>query len=126
MGMSTCAPRNATNGRMMVAAFAGGSHGLRGQDFGQGLRTPTFLKRRGQDLLGGKHLTPRCPTFSRLAPGKRPSKRVSPRPPPWVTIGPRKEFQMAGESTPHTGGNKGGWHSGRFAHTFAAIDLGTN
>ena len=26
---------------------------------------------------------------------------------------------MAGESTP-----KGGWHSGRFAHTFAAIDLG--
>ena len=28
---------------------------------------------------------------------------------------------MAGESTP-----KGGWHSGRFAHTFAAIDLGTN
>jgi len=23
-------------------------------------------------------------------------------------------------------GNKGGWHSGRFAHTFAAIDLGTN
>ena len=33
---------------------------------------------------------------------------------------------MAGESTPHAGGNKGGWHSGRFAHTFAAIDLGTN
>src|ERR1700760_3451104 len=32
---------------------------------------------------------------------------------------------MAGDSTPHTG-NKGGWHSGRFAHTFAAIDLGTN
>jgi len=28
---------------------------------------------------------------------------------------------MTGESTP-----KGGWHSGRFAHTFAAIDLGTN
>ncbi|MDP2377513.1 Ppx/GppA phosphatase family protein [Reyranella sp.] len=28
---------------------------------------------------------------------------------------------MAGEST-----SKGGWHSGRFAHTFAAIDLGTN
>ncbi|HTG18699.1 MAG TPA: Ppx/GppA family phosphatase, partial [Reyranella sp.] len=28
---------------------------------------------------------------------------------------------MAGDSTP-----KGGWHSGRFAHTFAAIDLGTN
>jgi exopolyphosphatase / guanosine-5'-triphosphate,3'-diphosphate pyrophosphatase len=28
---------------------------------------------------------------------------------------------MAGEATP-----KGGWHSGRFAHTFAAIDLGTN
>lgn len=28
---------------------------------------------------------------------------------------------MAGETTP-----KGGWHSGRFAHTFAAIDLGTN
>jgi exopolyphosphatase/guanosine-5'-triphosphate,3'-diphosphate pyrophosphatase len=32
---------------------------------------------------------------------------------------------MAGESTPQTG-SKGGWHSGRFAHTFAAIDLGTN
>ena len=32
---------------------------------------------------------------------------------------------MAGESTRHAG-NKGGWHSGRFAHTFAAIDLGTN
>ena len=32
---------------------------------------------------------------------------------------------MAGESIPHAG-NKGGWHSGRFAHTFAAIDLGTN
>jgi exopolyphosphatase/guanosine-5'-triphosphate,3'-diphosphate pyrophosphatase len=28
---------------------------------------------------------------------------------------------MAGDST-----QKGGWHSGRFAHTFAAIDLGTN
>jgi exopolyphosphatase / guanosine-5'-triphosphate,3'-diphosphate pyrophosphatase len=28
---------------------------------------------------------------------------------------------MAGDSMP-----KGGWHSGRFAHTFAAIDLGTN
>jgi len=28
---------------------------------------------------------------------------------------------MAGELT-----SKGGWHSGRFAHTFAAIDLGTN
>ncbi len=28
---------------------------------------------------------------------------------------------MAGDST-----LKGGWHSGRFAHTFAAIDLGTN
>ena len=28
---------------------------------------------------------------------------------------------MAGDATP-----KGGWHSGRFAHTFAAIDLGTN
>lgn len=28
---------------------------------------------------------------------------------------------MAGDSKP-----KGGWHSGRFAHTFAAIDLGTN
>jgi exopolyphosphatase/guanosine-5'-triphosphate,3'-diphosphate pyrophosphatase len=28
---------------------------------------------------------------------------------------------MAGDTTP-----KGGWHSGRFAHTFAAIDLGTN
>ncbi len=32
---------------------------------------------------------------------------------------------MAGELTPPTG-PKGGWHSGRFAHTFAAIDLGTN
>jgi exopolyphosphatase/guanosine-5'-triphosphate,3'-diphosphate pyrophosphatase len=32
---------------------------------------------------------------------------------------------MAGEQTPRTG-LKGGWHSGRFAHTFAAIDLGTN
>lgn len=32
---------------------------------------------------------------------------------------------MAGESTPISG-PKGGWHSGRFAHTFAAIDLGTN
>src|SRR3954465_13867149 len=32
---------------------------------------------------------------------------------------------MAGELTPQAG-NKGGWHSGRFAHTFAAIDLGTN
>src|SRR5215467_14909670 len=28
---------------------------------------------------------------------------------------------MAGDST-----LKGGWHRGRFAHTFAAIDLGTN
>ena len=59
-------------------------------------------------------------------PRKTPLQGASPRPPPWVTIGPRKEFQMAGESTPHAGGNKGGWHSGRFAHTFAAIDLGTN
>lgn len=33
---------------------------------------------------------------------------------------------MAGETTPHAGENGGGWHSGRFAHTFAAIDLGTN
>ncbi|HYC64043.1 MAG TPA: Ppx/GppA phosphatase family protein, partial [Reyranellaceae bacterium] len=32
---------------------------------------------------------------------------------------------MAGETTPQTT-PKGGWHSGRFAHTFAAIDLGTN
>ncbi len=32
---------------------------------------------------------------------------------------------MAGDSTPQAG-NRGGWHSGRFAHTFAAIDLGTN
>ena len=32
---------------------------------------------------------------------------------------------MAGETTPQAG-NRGGWHSGRFAHTFAAIDLGTN
>ena len=81
-----------------------------------------------------KHLTSRCLTFSdpaatrprRRKPGKSPLQGLSPRPPPWVTIGPRKEFQMAGESTPHAGGNKGGWHSGRFAHTFAAIDLGTN
>ena len=32
---------------------------------------------------------------------------------------------MAGEPIPFAG-NRGGWHSGRFAHTFAAIDLGTN
>jgi len=32
---------------------------------------------------------------------------------------------MAGDLTPERG-QKGGWHSGRFAHTFAAIDLGTN
>ncbi|CAN5830408.1 Ppx/GppA phosphatase family protein [soil metagenome] len=32
---------------------------------------------------------------------------------------------MAGETTLHES-NRGGWHSGRFAHTFAAIDLGTN
>jgi exopolyphosphatase/guanosine-5'-triphosphate,3'-diphosphate pyrophosphatase len=32
---------------------------------------------------------------------------------------------MAGDSTSQQGA-KGGWHSGRFAHTFAAIDLGTN
>ncbi|HZQ00374.1 MAG TPA: Ppx/GppA phosphatase family protein [Reyranella sp.] len=32
---------------------------------------------------------------------------------------------MAEETIP-TSGQKGGWHSGRFAHTFAAIDLGTN
>src|SRR3569833_639113 len=32
---------------------------------------------------------------------------------------------MAGDHTPEQG-QKGGWHSGRFAHTFAAIDLGTN
>jgi exopolyphosphatase/guanosine-5'-triphosphate,3'-diphosphate pyrophosphatase len=32
---------------------------------------------------------------------------------------------MAGDSTSQQG-TKGGWHSGRFAHTFAAIDLGTN
>ena len=32
---------------------------------------------------------------------------------------------MAGDLTPGQG-QKGGWHSGRFAHTFAAIDLGTN
>lgn len=32
---------------------------------------------------------------------------------------------MAGDLTPQQG-QKGGWHSGRFAHTFAAIDLGTN
>jgi len=35
----------------------------------------------------------------------------------WVK---EKSRRMAGEPT------KGGWHSGRFAHTFAAIDLGTN
>jgi exopolyphosphatase/guanosine-5'-triphosphate,3'-diphosphate pyrophosphatase len=36
---------------------------------------------------------------------------------------------MAGDTTSQQGppaGAKGGWHSGRFAHTFAAIDLGTN
>ena len=49
--------------------------------------------------------------------GKRPSRWS----PSSVTIAPKKELEMAGESTP-----KGGWHSGRFAHTFAAIDLGTN
>jgi exopolyphosphatase/guanosine-5'-triphosphate,3'-diphosphate pyrophosphatase len=32
---------------------------------------------------------------------------------------------MAEDSTPQQR-TKGGWHSGRFAHTFAAIDLGTN
>jgi exopolyphosphatase/guanosine-5'-triphosphate,3'-diphosphate pyrophosphatase len=32
---------------------------------------------------------------------------------------------MTGNSTPGAG-QRGGWHSGRFAHTFAAIDLGTN
>ena len=32
---------------------------------------------------------------------------------------------MAGDLTPEQG-QKGGWHNGRFAHTFAAIDLGTN
>jgi exopolyphosphatase/guanosine-5'-triphosphate,3'-diphosphate pyrophosphatase len=37
----------------------------------------------------------------------------------------KEETGMAGESTPQTT-PKGGWHSGRFAHTFAAIDLGTN
>src|SRR5437764_9637078 len=36
-------------------------------------------------------------------------------------MSPRKDFYMAEEPTP-----RGGWHSGRFAHTFAAIDLGTN
>src|SRR5471030_913655 len=41
------------------------------------------------------------------------------------TIGRRKEFAMTGDSTPQAG-RRGGWHSGRFAHTFAAIDLGTN
>src|SRR5882724_13313883 len=46
----------------------------------------------------------------------------------WPFLGyhrPKEREQMAGDSTPHAG-NKGGWHSGRFAHTFAAIDLGTN
>jgi exopolyphosphatase / guanosine-5'-triphosphate,3'-diphosphate pyrophosphatase len=32
---------------------------------------------------------------------------------------------MTADSTPQAG-QRGGWHSGRFAHTFAAIDLGTN
>jgi hypothetical protein len=49
----------------------------------------------------------------------------SPRAYSSATIGPKKEFSMAGESTPQAG-NKGGWHSGRFAHRLAAIDLGTN
>ena len=53
--------------------------------------------------------------------GQTVGKRASPPASPSVTIGPKKELKMAGESTP-----KGGWHSGRFAHTFAAIDLGTN
>ncbi len=33
---------------------------------------------------------------------------------------------MAGDSTTGRGEARGGWHSGRFAHVFAAIDLGTN
>src|SRR6476661_1743842 len=37
----------------------------------------------------------------------------------------KPEFGMAGDFTPEQA-QKGGWHSGRFAHTFAAIDLGTN
>jgi exopolyphosphatase/guanosine-5'-triphosphate,3'-diphosphate pyrophosphatase len=41
------------------------------------------------------------------------------------TIRRRNEFAMTGDSTPQAG-QRGGWHSGRFAHTFAAIDLGTN
>ena len=72
--MSTYAPRSAaTDG----GCLAGGSHSLRGQDFGQGLRMngdgtfdatvfsimPIILKRRSQDLLGGKHLTLRCLVF---------------------------------------------------------------
>ena len=32
---------------------------------------------------------------------------------------------MTGDLTPQAR-QRGGWHSGRFAHTFAAIDLGTN
>ena len=64
--------RNATNDG---GCLAGGSHTLRGQDFGQGLKngdrtldatvfsiTPTFLK-DAADLLGGKHLTLRCLVF---------------------------------------------------------------
>ena len=55
-----------------------------------------------------KHLTSRCLTFSdpaqRIkATEKSPIYGVSPRPPPWVTIGPRKELQMAGEPTPQAG-----------------------
>ena len=34
-------------------------------------------------------------------------------------------MESAGDLTPEQG-KKGGWHNGRFAHTFAAIDLGTN
>jgi exopolyphosphatase/guanosine-5'-triphosphate,3'-diphosphate pyrophosphatase len=41
------------------------------------------------------------------------------------TINRRTEFAMTGYST-RQAGQRGGWHSGRFAHTFAAIDLGTN
>src|SRR6185295_13624296 len=57
--------------------------------------------------------------------GAWPVDAASRRAPSSVTIGSRKETAMAGEQTPRTG-PKGGWHSGRFAHTFAAIDLGTN
>src|SRR6185312_9607249 len=61
-------------------------------------------------------------------PGALPGApaRSRPRAHPRVPFRTRQqEYRMAGDLTPQQG-QKGGWHSGRFAHTFAAIDLGTN